>query len=653
LGRTVKERVVAGAGVLISIFPEVTFEPAGTMLPFSAAQQRPLGGRGMLSRGVAIGSALLMVMAVGMVVLQDDAGTRRGKMSGTGSVELLAAAEYQSLWEPDDSVNHDPYFNVFAGGSGVTNYGQAHKQWSSQVVRERVWQTLKDVKAMERHVREQNALNNKMKTQITTLEQEAQDEKLVIRKLIEAGMTDVQDKIALLKNAAMANVTDVRAMLVRIEAEQKAKQAEQDQAIQALTERHQQLQTDTTKKFQQVDAQISAAEQRLALAKARVASEREEVKKLIMEKIRTDVGGLDKEMTDRLQNERFDIRSTIDAGLKQLDGNISDYSLATGIRVARLMNKVSVLKKDQKEKAEVQDKQISDLEEDHKALKEHTLDTLSGLRSEVDETKEKLAKAQETLEAEQALRQSAEEKDLNERKEKLKAATEQSLADAKDEVELKIGQSNANAHAAFAANKDAFHHSVDDLEKELGDFVKQTKKASAGQEQQLQHTADAAGKQLEQITADEGAEEKQVTQTQMAVALANAKLKGEVAEETKQMRLQLLDRMTAVQKSMESSLAQLRTELEGKIKSDQTTLGSEVTAAKATADAAVDSVGADIAETKAEVSKIDEASKTQLASVTASEQALSTRSLHTPVLCSLLPSLIAVWRAYPAVPILQ
>ena len=48
----------------------------------------------------------------------------------------------------------------------------------------------------------------------------------------------------------------------RIEAEQKAKQAQQDADIEKLTARHQQLQTETTTKFQEVDEQISAAEKR-------------------------------------------------------------------------------------------------------------------------------------------------------------------------------------------------------------------------------------------------------------------------------------------------------------------------------------------------------------------------------------------------------
>jgi len=588
------------------------------------AVQRQNGGRGMLSRAVAVASALLMVLAVGMVVLQDDAGTRRGKVAGSGGVELSEAANFQQLWESGESVNHDPYYNIFEDGSApMGNYGQAHKTWNNQVVRERVWQTLNDVKAMERHVREQNALNNKMKMQITTLEQEAQNEKEVIRKLIASGMSDVTNKISLLKNAAMSNVSDVREMLVRIEAEQKAKQVQQDTAIHQLTARHQQLQTETTTKFQQVDSQISAAEKRLAEAKTRVASEREEVKKLIMEKIKTDVGGLDKQMTDRLENEKFDIRTTIDGGLKQLDGNISDYSLATGIRVARLMNKVAVLKKDQKDKSTAQDKDIASLENDHKELKAQTLTTLGTLRTEVDDTKKKLSQAQQTLEAEQALRQTAEEAALSKDTAKLHSATEQSLADAKDTVSLKIGDSNAWAHTTFTATKGAFHHSVDDLERQLGEFVKVTKAASAGQEQALQLAKAKQAKQLSGIKQQTAAEEQQVTQTETAVALANAKLKGEVVAQTKELRLKLLQRMTALQSSMSTSLAQVRTELQGNMQTDQTTLSLDLSSAKATTTGVIDSVNAQLQQTQTQAKKSGDESKTQLADVTTSEKALA------------------------------
>ena len=83
-------------------------------------------GRAQFGRGAVAGSAVLMVLAVVLVVLQDGTGTQRGK-AASGGVELSAAASLQSLWEADDSVNHDPYYNVFSGSAGAVNYGQAHK----------------------------------------------------------------------------------------------------------------------------------------------------------------------------------------------------------------------------------------------------------------------------------------------------------------------------------------------------------------------------------------------------------------------------------------------------------------------------------------------------------------------------------------------
>jgi hypothetical protein len=594
--------------------------------------------RAQFGRGAVAGSAVLMVLAVVLVVLQDGTGTQRGK-AASGGVELSGAASLQSLWEADDSVNHDPYYNVFSGSAGVVNYGQAHKSWSKQVVRERVWQTLKDVKAMERHVREQNALNNKMKKQITTLEQEAQDEKEVIRKLIAAGMSDVTDRIALLKNAALANVTDVREMLQRIEAEQKAKQAQQDADIERLTARHQQLQTETTTKFQEVDEQISAAEKRLAEAKARVASEREEVKKLIMDKIRTDVGGLDKQMTDRLENEKFDIRATIDNGLRQLDGNISDYSLQTGIRVARLMNKVSVLKKDQESKADDQDQRIRALEDDHKTLKDQTVSTLGTLRTEVDDTKTKLAKAQETLEAEQALRQTAAEKVLGDDTAKLKRATEQSLADAKDAVALKIGDSDAWAKKAYESTKSSFGNSVDDLKKKLDAFVKVTKSESADQADAVEKAKVKTAAELSDVQKQANQEEQQVTQTQAVVAASKAKLIGDVADETKQLRLKLLNSMTALHETMSSSLSHVRAELQGKMHKDNADVTADLAAAKDSAKGAMASVKADLLQTETEATKSEDTSKAGVAELAASEKALSARSLPPCLVPSISPSL--------------
>ena len=77
-------------------------------------------------------------------------------------------------------------------------------------VRERVWQSLKDVKAMEQHVREQNQLNLKLKGQVEKLTGEAAEEKAEIRRLIDSGINDVTNRILVLKHVAMGNVTAVK-----------------------------------------------------------------------------------------------------------------------------------------------------------------------------------------------------------------------------------------------------------------------------------------------------------------------------------------------------------------------------------------------------------------------------------------------------------
>jgi len=592
------------------------------MQAFSEARQS--SERGRMGRAAAVASALLMLLAAAVVVLQDGASPRGPAVGSGGGVQLSAA----KLWESDDSPHHNPYYNIFDDGSSPAGaYAGGHKQWTKEAVRERVWQTLKDVKAMERHVREQNALNNKMKLQISSLEAEAQDEKLVIRNLIAQGMSDVTDKISLLKNAAMANVSDVREMLLRIEAEQKEKQTQQDTQIDDLTARHQKLQEQTVSRFNEVDEQISAAEKRLAEAKARVANEREEVKKLIMEKIRTDVGGLDQEMTNRLENEKHDIRTTIDAGLKQLDGNISDYSLATGIRVARLMNKVTVLKKDQEDKAKVQDKSIKTLEDDHKVLKEQTLGTLKALRTEVDETKQKLSDAQKTLEAEQALRQSAQTADLNKQAEKLRTATEQQLSDAKDALSLKIGESDDWAKKEFTGAKDSLHQSVDSLADKLVAFEKKAKMATEDQQKAISDSRTSAAQQLSQEKKKAVDVEGQVQQTESVVKIAKAKLSSDIADSAKKLRVQLLDRMTALQDKMATSLAQVRTELQGQVASQRDVLVADLASAKATATGAMATVEAELATTAAQTKQSHDVSKTELAEFEASEKELSTRSV--------------------------
>lgn len=158
-------------------------------------------GAGRRYRVAAVVCACLLSAAV---VLVASGGDEAGRTELVGKL-----AKGQALWESDESPNHDPYFNVFDGGYSST-IKSGHAKWSqsqvrsfsfqaspslsqssasgSQVralnpgvnlsdphtlllhdfqVRERVWQSLKDVKAMEQHVREQNSLNLKLKGEVT------------------------------------------------------------------------------------------------------------------------------------------------------------------------------------------------------------------------------------------------------------------------------------------------------------------------------------------------------------------------------------------------------------------------------------------------------------------------------------------------------
>jgi hypothetical protein len=80
-------------------------------------------------------------------------------------------------------------------------------------MRERVWQTLKDVKAIEHHVRQQNALNRQMRQEIVNMEESSDKEKEIIEMLVDTGMRGISNRINLLKAAVDANVTGVRAAL--------------------------------------------------------------------------------------------------------------------------------------------------------------------------------------------------------------------------------------------------------------------------------------------------------------------------------------------------------------------------------------------------------------------------------------------------------
>jgi hypothetical protein len=156
------------------------------------------------------------------------------------------STESQQLWEDDSSPNHNPYYNVFTTG------GPPRRTWTPLEVRERVWQTSKDVEAMENHIEQQKAINNKMKREVAELDAGLTREKQIVELIINNGMDDVDHRLDLLHAAIAANVTRVQQTLKDISAQAKTKQESQDQAIVALKERHVTLAADTHKELSEV-----------------------------------------------------------------------------------------------------------------------------------------------------------------------------------------------------------------------------------------------------------------------------------------------------------------------------------------------------------------------------------------------------------------
>lgn len=274
-------------------------------------------------------------------------------------------------------------------------------------VRERVWQSLKDVKAMEQHVREQNQLNLKLKGQVEKLTGEAAEEKAEIRRLIDSGINDVTNRILVLKHVAMGNVTAVKELLEKIEREQESKQNEQDEALDLLEKRQQELVSLTKSKFDSESKTIASAQEALLAAEDKVAKERKDVKTLIMQKIEGEVDGLGDNMKKQLNNEKAAIQAKVDGRAKGLEDRIMDYSHTTGLKVSGLVNQVNNLEKQQKEQIATQEVKVAAVKEDQLSLKQQTMADLSALRSQVERTRAKLSEAEDTLQAEQTVHATA------------------------------------------------------------------------------------------------------------------------------------------------------------------------------------------------------------------------------------------------------
>eukprot|EP00960_Hanusia_phi_P074016 768137-Hanusia_phi.AAC.2 len=519
---------------------------------------------------------------------------------GQSDQDSALVARYTSLWEPDDSPNHDPYFNIFdfTGGSGQLSVnGQSHKHWSDQVVRERVWETLKDVKAMERHVREQNDMNNKMKKEINKLSSEAENEKKVIKDLINQGMLDITDKIQLLKNAAAANVTAVEELLRRIESEQRQKQQEQDNAIQLLAKKHKELQESATKKFQNIDGQVSAAEKALKEAETKVASERSDVQNLIMQRIQSDISGLDNEMRTRLESEKGKINSVINAGLKELDGNISDYSLRTGVKVAQLMSRVTNLKEKQKQIADDQQNQILGIESSQKSFKQNTLDTLEKLRTAVENTRQKLEDAEKALRDEENLRKQVEAKQMQGETSKLNDAVTQELTQSESEIGRQIKNDKNWLQGTLKGVDDEMDYNVKDVHSRLAQLKGQTAAENTAQQAKLQEVSSLASKYFSKAESELSQLQTNVSSVAKQIQDQSEDARHQLELRVKELKVELVQKVRKLKEAVSRSLFAAELAMQENVTRAENSLHSQISEEMSNADKLTNDVSRELERT--------------------------------------------------------
>ena len=197
----------------------------------------------MIQKGILLFlSSVLLVLLVKSALHDGDADVLE---DGSDS------AATSSLWLSSSNPFSDVYHNVFKDAEPKPE--SKKRRWTSQEVRERVWQTQKDVQAMENHIEQQNAMNKKMKKEVSELEDSFNREKKIIHILIENGMADVDAKLDELQDSLSENVTDVDHVLRTITDEVHAKEAQQDQYIADLNARHLALAGQTQKELAQVN----------------------------------------------------------------------------------------------------------------------------------------------------------------------------------------------------------------------------------------------------------------------------------------------------------------------------------------------------------------------------------------------------------------
>lgn len=271
-------------------------------------------------------------------------------------------------------------------------------------IRERVWQMMKDIKAMERHVTQQNILNTDLKDEVSKMTAEATKEKTIVNMLVKKGMDGVRNKVDLLREAVNVNVTGVREALGHLDAGILARQDRQDRRLDELEKARKEMVRGNKDEVRRFANKVEDAEKSLKDAKKEVESQRDRVKHLIYDRIQSDIGNLDEEMRQRFSEETRTVQSMIREGIGRLDRNVSDFSMTTGTRIAHLVSNVDRLKKMHEENKARQDSEITQLEKDQKFLSNRTVHNLEDLRRRIEENRITLSKAREELEKDEKAR---------------------------------------------------------------------------------------------------------------------------------------------------------------------------------------------------------------------------------------------------------
>lgn len=263
---------------------------------------------------------------------------------------------------------------------------------------------MKDIRAMERHVKQQNVLNKGLTDEVLGMKREADRQKQIVRMLIDRGMDGIRDKVELLRDAVNTNVTGVRSALGKLDSTISDKQDEQDRRLTELEKARTRMETENHDQVEQFERRVSAAEKELKEAKSHVQEQRDKIKELVYARIQNDIGNLDDKMHQRFDDETADVRALIREGIHHLDANVTHFSLTTGTDISHLVSKVNRLSKVQGEAEVRQDAEITKVEKEHNAFYNRTITNLENLRDRIEANRVTIAKAQEILDKDEKAR---------------------------------------------------------------------------------------------------------------------------------------------------------------------------------------------------------------------------------------------------------